>query len=190
MRNAIGLSERDLVEIARNASNAHLDAIAGRAQLSETVTDVLVFRGDREVMRSVSANHGAAFSEPGMEKFIDRARGDHGLQSLLVERSDLSQKAIDQLCFIVSQVLIIKLAERGYQVSGNLPEHLAQTTSVAFARAVHERDRNAISMHRIITEFLAGRMTFESALPGVIKCGQMLGVGCCSVINSALNAVC
>src|ERR1700722_7844555 len=44
LRNAIGLSERDLVEIARNASNAHLDAIAGRAQLSETVTDVLVFR--------------------------------------------------------------------------------------------------------------------------------------------------
>jgi uncharacterized protein (DUF2336 family) len=31
LRSALGLTERDLVEIARKASDAHLDAIAGRA---------------------------------------------------------------------------------------------------------------------------------------------------------------
>jgi uncharacterized protein (DUF2336 family) len=41
LRSALGLTERDLVEIARKASDAHLNAIAGRAQLSEAVSDRL-----------------------------------------------------------------------------------------------------------------------------------------------------
>ena len=173
---ALGLTERDLVEIARKASDAHLDAIAGRAQLSEAVTDVLIDRGSREVLCTVSANHGAAFSEVGMDKLVSRARDDAALQGILVERSDLSQSAIDQLSSIVSEALAIKLAERGYRLAGKIPEHIARDAGAAFARAVHERDRNAIAVERIITEFGAGRMTLEEALFGVIKCEQMLGV--------------
>jgi uncharacterized protein (DUF2336 family) len=176
LRSALGLSERDLVEIARKASDAHLDAIAGRAQLSEAVTDVLIDRGSREVLCTVSANHGAAFSESGMDKLISRAHDDGALQGILVERSDLSQSAIDQLSSIVSEALAIKLAERGYQLAGKIPEHIAKEASAAFARAVHERDRNTIAAERIITEFGAGRMTLEEALLGVIKCEQMLAV--------------
>jgi uncharacterized protein (DUF2336 family) len=176
LRGALGLTERDLVEIGRKASDAHLDAIAGRAQLSAAVTDVLIDRGSREVMHTVSANHGAAFSEFGMGKLVSRARDDGGLQGILVERSDLTQSAIDQLSSIVSEALAIKLAERGYHVAGKIPEQLAMDASAAFARAVHERDRNAIAAERIITEFGAGRMTLEDALTGVIKCEQMLAV--------------
>jgi uncharacterized protein (DUF2336 family) len=105
LRTALGLSERDLVEIARKSSDAHLDAIAGRAQVSEAVTDVLVDRGSQQVVHTVSANHGAAFSEDGMGKLISRAHDDEGLQGLLVERSDLSQKALDRLSAIVSSGL-------------------------------------------------------------------------------------
>jgi uncharacterized protein (DUF2336 family) len=176
LRSALGLTERDLVEIARKASDAHLDAIAGRAQLSEAVTDVLVDRGSREVMCTVSANHGAAFSEFGMGKLISRARDDDVLQGILVERSDLSQRAIDQLSAIVSEALAIKLAERGYELAGRVPDHIARDASAAFARAVHERDRNSVAAERIITEFGAGRMTLEEAVLGVIKCEQMLAV--------------
>jgi uncharacterized protein (DUF2336 family) len=176
LRSALGLTERDLVEIARKASDSHLDAIAGRAQLSEAITDVLIDRGSREVVHTVSANQGACFSEAGMEKLVDKARDDGNLQSLLVERSDLSAKAIEQLSSIVSEALAIKLAERGYQVGGKIPEHLAKAASAEFARAVHERDRNTMTAERIISEFGAGRMSLEDALVGVLKCEQMLGV--------------
>jgi uncharacterized protein (DUF2336 family) len=176
LRSAIGLSERELVGIARKASDQHLDAIAGRAQLSEAITDVLIDRGSREVMHTVSANHGACFSEQGMEKLVTKARVDTGLQGLLVERSDLSQRAIEQLTTIVSEALAIKLAERGYQVSGLIPEHLAKAASAEFARAVHDRDRNSLLAERIIAEFGAGRMQLEEALLGVIKCENMLAV--------------
>ena len=67
---------------------------------------------------------------------------DGALQGILVERSDLSQSAIDQLSSIVSEALAIKLAERGYQLAGKIPDHIARDASAAFARAVHERDRN------------------------------------------------
>jgi uncharacterized protein (DUF2336 family) len=137
---------------------------------------VLVDRGSREVMCTVSANHGAAFSEFGMGKLISRARDDDALQGILVERSDLSQRAIDQLSSIVSEALAIKLAERGYELAGRIPDHIEREASAAFALAVHERDRNTVAAERIIAEFGAGRMTLEEAVLGVIKCEQMLAV--------------
>ena len=144
--------------------------------MAEAVTDVLIDRGSREVLCTVSANHGASFSEWGMDTLVNKARDDNSLQSLLVERSDLSQNAIDKLSSIVSEALAIKLAERGYKLAGKIPEHIARDASAAFARAVHERDRNTIAAEHIITEFGAGRMTIEEALLGVIKCEQMLAV--------------
>ena len=57
------LAEADLVDIARTKSQAHLLAISGRAGIGEAVTDVLVRRGDREVVRSVADNQPAQLSE-------------------------------------------------------------------------------------------------------------------------------
>ena len=58
------LSDADLVENAANKSQKHLLAIAQRLKLSEVVTDVLVERGDRQVVRKVARNNGACFSLP------------------------------------------------------------------------------------------------------------------------------
>src|SRR5690606_39176967 len=44
------LGEDDLAEIARNKGQAHLLAISSRRPLGETVTDVLVDRGDEDVL--------------------------------------------------------------------------------------------------------------------------------------------
>jgi uncharacterized protein (DUF2336 family) len=176
IRGSLGLTDADLIEIGRKASDAHLDAIAGRAQLSEAVTDVLIDRGSREVVHAVSANHGAALSEWGMDTLVTKARDDGGLQHLLVERPDLSQTAVDKLSTIVSEALAIKLAERGYQVSGLIPENLVKTARDAFARAVHDRDQNSLTAERIIAQFGAGQITLEHALLEVVKCQQMLAV--------------
>src|SRR5690349_11704906 len=44
------LDDDALVEIAKNKGQAHLLAIAGRKKIAEAITDVLVNRGDREVI--------------------------------------------------------------------------------------------------------------------------------------------
>ena len=82
------LSDDDLAAIAVTHSQAHLVAIAERASLSETVTDVLVERGDRQVLRTVSGNEGAAFSDRGLDKLIKRGDGDTQIARNLAERSD------------------------------------------------------------------------------------------------------
>ncbi|MGH9808441.1 MAG: DUF2336 domain-containing protein, partial [Terriglobia bacterium] len=68
-RPVLGLSEQladsDLVASANTKSQQHLAAISGRKALSEEVTDVLVTRGDKDVVHTVTKNAGARFSYAG-----------------------------------------------------------------------------------------------------------------------------
>src|ERR1019366_5227013 len=68
LENSSALSDQALVEIAGKKSQKHLAAIAGRSQICESVTDILVDRGNSEVARKVTANHGSRFSELGFVK--------------------------------------------------------------------------------------------------------------------------
>jgi uncharacterized protein (DUF2336 family) len=82
------LAEPDLVANASTKSQAHLYAISRRLSLSEAVTDVLVDRGDRRVVRSVTRNAGARFSDAGFGKLVTRASDDETLAENLGMRAD------------------------------------------------------------------------------------------------------
>jgi uncharacterized protein (DUF2336 family) len=84
------LGDEDLVAIARTKSQAHLVAIAGRAELGEQVTGVLVERGDLVVARRVASNSGARFSEESLLSLVDRASDDGDLASAVARRRELS----------------------------------------------------------------------------------------------------
>lgn len=83
------LSDDDLVEIARTKGQPQLLAIAGRERLVETVTDVLVERGDEEVVNKVACNAGATFSETGFAGLVERSRGDDHLAENVGRRLDI-----------------------------------------------------------------------------------------------------
>ena len=55
------LNEDTLLATAKSKSQRHLHAIAQRNSLSEALTEVLVERGDRNVVHSVVKNRGARF---------------------------------------------------------------------------------------------------------------------------------
>ena len=84
------LGEDDLVAIARTKSQAHLAAIAGRAELGEQVTGVLVERGDMVVARRVASNSGARFSDASLRNLVDRASDDGDLANAVARRRELS----------------------------------------------------------------------------------------------------
>jgi uncharacterized protein (DUF2336 family) len=86
------LDDRDLVTAGRNKSQQHLFAIAQRPALSETVTDVLVERGDRDVVHSVVRNVGARFSDAGFRMLVRRAAGDDALATEVGLRSDIPRQ--------------------------------------------------------------------------------------------------
>ena len=58
-------------------------AISTRRVLSGAVTDVLVLRGNDEVIHSTVNNPGAEFSERGFTRLVDRAEGDDNLTTCI-----------------------------------------------------------------------------------------------------------
>ena len=83
------LRESDLVELAKTKGQAHLLAIAGRADIGEAVTDVLVRRGNPEVVRTVADNQSAKLSEGGFSALVKRAEGDEDLAEKVGSRADI-----------------------------------------------------------------------------------------------------
>jgi len=86
------LDDADLVANASNKSQQHLAAIAERKSLTEAVTDVLVTRGDRQVMHSVAKNTGARFSDAGFRMLVKRSSGDDALALHVGARRDLPRQ--------------------------------------------------------------------------------------------------
>src|SRR6202140_5714184 len=66
LRQSNRLDARTLVANARSKSQQHLLAISRRKSIVEDVTDVLVTRGNRDVVNSVATNNGARFSDFGI----------------------------------------------------------------------------------------------------------------------------
>jgi uncharacterized protein (DUF2336 family) len=83
------LGERELIANAASKSQQHLAAIAQRKSLSEAVTDVLVERGDRDVVQSVVQNSGARFSDAGFRILVKRSAGDDALATEVGRRQDI-----------------------------------------------------------------------------------------------------
>ena len=86
-----------LVANACTKSQTHLLAISKRKSIEETVTDVLVTRGNQEVVNSVASNNGARFSDFGFLHMITRAEGDSILAEQLGLRKDIPRHLFQQL---------------------------------------------------------------------------------------------
>ena len=97
LRRSPVVAEPTLIEIARTKGQNHLLAMSERPTLSFGITDVIVRRGDREVLRRVAGNAGARFSPPGYSLLIKRA-GEDGVLTLTVgRRDDLSAPQLKEL---------------------------------------------------------------------------------------------
>src|ERR1700730_18346236 len=97
LRNSERLDANTLVANAQTKSQPHLLAISQRKSLEHSVTDVLVTRGNREVVNSVANNAGARFSGSGFLHLIKRAEGDSILAEQLGLRKDIPRHLFQQL---------------------------------------------------------------------------------------------
>jgi uncharacterized protein (DUF2336 family) len=97
LRRSPVLDEEALLEIARVKGQGHLLAMSERPKLSADLTDVIVQRGDRDVVRRTAGNAGALFSEGGYTELIKRASQDGVLTLTVGQRADLSDLRLKQL---------------------------------------------------------------------------------------------
>ncbi len=97
LRRSPVLDEAALIDIARTKGQGHLLAISDRTALSTELTDVIVHRGDREVVRRAAGNRGAQFSENGYAELVKRASHDGILTLTVGQREDLPQAQLKEL---------------------------------------------------------------------------------------------
>src|ERR1019366_7246244 len=97
LRRSPVIDEQILIEIARIKGQGHLLAMSERSTLSPGITDVIVRRGDREVVRRAAGNAGALFSLTGYSVLIKRAGHDGVLTLTVGQRDDLSGPQLKDL---------------------------------------------------------------------------------------------
>jgi len=97
LRRSPVIDEGALIDIARIKGQGHLLAMAERPTLPAGLTDVIVRRGDREVVRRAAGNAGALFSQPGYSVLIKRASEDGVLTLKIGQRDDLSDQQLRDL---------------------------------------------------------------------------------------------
>jgi uncharacterized protein (DUF2336 family) len=103
------LDDCALVAIANTKSQQQLLAISHRKMLSPAVTDILVERGDHEVVQSTVKNRGARFSDNGFTTLVRRSEGDDDLATHVGLRHDIPRHHFLRLLSKASETVKNKL---------------------------------------------------------------------------------
>jgi len=125
------LDDEALIETARNKSQAHLMAISTRRVLSDAVTDVLVLRGNDEVIQSTVNNPGAEFSERGFTRLVNRAEGDDDLATCIGLRPTIPRHLYLKLLAKASVAVRARLEAANPQQAAEVPIAVRKATQWA-----------------------------------------------------------
>lgn len=152
------LDDETLIETARNKSQAHLLAISIRRALSGAVTDVLVLRGNDEVIQSTVNNPGADFSERGFTRLIHRAEGDDNLATCLGMRPTIPRHLYLKLIAKASATVRERLEAAHPQRAGEVPTAVREATRRARSAPVAITKDTAIAHALVKSLYEDGRL--------------------------------
>ncbi len=139
------LDDLTLVENATRKSQKHLLAISRRRPLSAIVTDVLVQRGDRQVVLSTVENRDARLSDAGFAGLVQRSAGDDRLAECVGARPEIPPQLFIKLLAIASETVRAKLEAAHPQARREVRQAVAEVAG------------------RIRAETLAGSPDYEAA---------------------------
>jgi uncharacterized protein (DUF2336 family) len=158
----LSLSERldddALIETARTKSQAHLMAISVRRVLSGAVTDVLVQRGDDDVVQSAVNNPGAEFSERGFTRLISRAQGDEDLATCIGLRPNMPRHLYLKLLAKASAAVRARLEAADPQRAGEIPTAVQEATRRARSAPAAITQETAIAHALVKSLYEDGRL--------------------------------
>lgn len=124
------LSDDDLIEIVRTNAMQYALAVAGRSQLSEAVSEVLVDSGHAPVVARLVGNVGARLSQATLERVVADFGAEREVQDRVVRRPELPFELVDRLIRLVAERLEWELVR-----THRMPLEQAQ----AMMRAARER---------------------------------------------------
>lgn len=143
------LDDKTLIENARSKSQAHLMAISTRKTLSGAVTDVLVQRGNEEVIQSTVNNPGAEFTEHGFTRLVSRAEGDDNLATCIGLRPSIPRHLYLKLLAKASDTVRQRLEAANPQQAAEVPTAVKEATRRARS-ATSTITRNTAIAHALV----------------------------------------
>src|SRR5271169_6654946 len=152
------LDDEALIETARNKSQAHLMAISTRRVLSGAVTDVLVLRGNDEVIQSTVNNPGAQFTERGFNRLVNRAESDDNLATCVGLRPNIPRHLYLKLIAKASVTVRARLEAANPQQAVEVPNAVREATQLARAATSAITEQTAIAHALVKSLFEDGRL--------------------------------
>jgi uncharacterized protein (DUF2336 family) len=177
------LRENELVELAKTKGQAHLVALAGRENLGEAVTEVLVQRGDTQVVRNVAENQSAKLSEDSFSALVKRAEEDSELAEKVGHRSDIPPHLFRDLLVRATAVVQQRLLAAAKPETRAEIQRVLDKVSKEYDKSQPARDytaalREVVALHQSgklgekeLVEF-ANDKKFEETVAGIsVLCG-------------------
>jgi uncharacterized protein (DUF2336 family) len=165
------LDDKTLIENARSKSQAHLMAISTRRVLSGAVTDVLVQRGNDEVVQSTVNNPGAEFTERGFTRLVSRAEGDDTLTICIGQCPAIPRHLYLKLLAKASDTVRQRLEAADPQQAARVPTAVKEATRRARS-ATSTMTRNTEIAHALIKSLYDDGRLDESLVASFAESGK------------------
>lgn len=183
-----------LVENARTKSQNHLLAISRRTPLAETVTDVLVERGNREVALSAVQNADAKFSETGYVRLVKRSEGDDELAQSVGSRPEIPRQYFLKLLTTASKAVRIAL-EAAHPENVIEVQHIVAEVATAIQAKAAAASRDYAAAQALVESLQASGQLTESGVEAFARSGKFeetaaaLAVMCALPIDTVERAM-
>ena len=135
LERSTALTEGDLMHVVSNMGQDHLRAVSRRDEVPESVSGVIVKRGDDTTLHTLLSNDGARLSRASNEEVIQRAQANPNLHEVVINRPDMPADLMNEMYFVVETRLRERIMEENTKLD---PAVLEQ----ALARG---RDRVAVA---------------------------------------------
>ena len=152
------LDDETLIENARSKSQSHLMAISTRKTLSRAVTDVLVLRGNDEVLQSAVNNPGAEFTERGFTRLVNRTEGDDNLPTCIGLRPTIPRHLYLKLVAKASETVRRRLEAANPPRAREVPTAVREATRRARSTPAAVTPDTAISHALVKSLYEDGRL--------------------------------
>jgi uncharacterized protein (DUF2336 family) len=151
-----------LVANACTKSQPHLLAISKRKSIEQAVTDVLVTRGNREVVNSVASNDGARLSEFGFLHMIQRAEGDSILAEQLGVRKDIPRHLFQQLIAKASVEVKKRLEDERPAMVDQIQSSVTEVTGTLQSKFGPVSRSHFVAKRVVVTQHQQGNLNEDS----------------------------
>jgi len=167
------ITDEDLIAIIEAGAPAKALAIAGRASVSEDVSDAIAHGGDRDAVARLMGNEGAEISSTTYGTVLSRWHDDVGIADRMAMRKVLPLSVVERLVSLVSDQMKNQLVARG-GIGNDIAERLAfearESATIRLMDGLDGIDDYAeLMLHLQASGRLSGTLMVRAACMGEMK---------------------